>query len=174
MHAVADATELPVMLYDIPGRAGVPISTESLIRLSEHPRILANKDAKADIWSASEVMAKSDLAYYSGDDGLNLALLAVGAVGVVSVTGHIAADRHLAMVKAVARNDLDTARQINRTLVPVTEGVMTKAGGAIMVKAALELLGRAGGGALRLPLVPATEAQVAQLRLDLRAGGYNL
>jgi 4-hydroxy-tetrahydrodipicolinate synthase len=162
------------MLYDIPGRAGVPITTESLLKLSDHPRILANKDAKADVWSASEVMAKSDLAYYSGDDGLNLALLAVGAVGVVSVTGHIAADRHRAMVEAVAKNDLDTARAINRTLVPVTEGVMTKAGGAIMVKAALELLGRVGGGALRLPLVPATDAQVAQLRVDLRAGGYDL
>ena len=78
------------------------------------------------------------------------------------------------MVEAVAKNDLDTARAINRTLVPVTEGVMTKAGGAIMVKAALELLGRVGGGALRLPLVPATDAQVAQLRVDLRAGGYDL
>ena len=174
MHAVADATDLPVMVYDIPGRAGIPITTESLIKLSEHRNIIANKDAKADIWSASEVMAKSDMAYYSGDDGLNLALLAVGAVGVVSVTGHIVADRHKAMVEAMQANDVNTAREINRTLVPITEGVMTKAGGAIMVKAALDLLGRVGGGTLRLPLVPATDAQVAQLRIDLTAGGFSL
>jgi 4-hydroxy-tetrahydrodipicolinate synthase len=174
MHAVADATDLPVMVYDIPGRAGIPITTESLIKLSEHPRILANKDAKADLWSASEVMAKSNMAYYSGDDGLNLALLAVGAVGVVSVTGHIVADRHKAMVEAMQANDVNTAREINRTLVPITEGVMTKAGGAIMVKAALDLLGRVGGGSLRLPLVPATDAQIAQLRVDLTAGGFSL
>ena len=174
MHAVADATDLPVMVYDIPGRAGIPITTESLIKLSEHPRILANKDAKADLWSASEVMAKSNMAYYSGDDGLNLALLAVGAVGVVSVTGHIVADRHKAMVEAMQANDVNTAREINRTLVPITEGVMTKAGGAIMVKAAFDLLGRVGGGSLRLPLVPATDAQIAQLRVDLTAGGFSL
>ncbi len=174
MHAVADATDLPVMVYDIPGRAGIQITTESLITLAEHPRILANKDAKGDPWAASQVMAQSSMAYYSGDDGLNLALLAIGAVGVVSVTGHVVADRHKAMVNAVESNDLNTARAINKTLVPITEGLMTKAGGAIMVKAALDLLGRAGGGSLRLPLVPATDAQVAQLRLDLVAGGISL
>ena len=174
MHAVADATDLPVMVYDIPGRAGIQITTESLITLAEHPRILANKDAKGDPWAASQVMAQSSMAYYSGDDGLNLALLAIGAVGVVSVTGHVVADRHKAMVNAVESNDLNTARAINKTLVPITEGLMTKAGGAIMVKAALDLLGRAGGGSLRLPLVPATDPQVAQLRLDLVAGGISL
>lgn len=174
MHAVADSTDLPVMLYDIPGRAGVAISTESLLKLAEHPRILANKDAKGDPWAASQVMAKSDLAYYSGDDGLNLALLALGATGVVSVTGHIVADRHKAMVEAVSANDLDTARKINQSLVPITEGIMTRVGGAIMVKAALDLLGRAGGGFLRLPLIPATQAQRDVLRADLIAGGFNL
>jgi 4-hydroxy-tetrahydrodipicolinate synthase len=174
MHAVADATDLPVMVYDIPGRAGIPITTESMLKLSEHRHIIANKDAKADLWSASEVMAKSDLAYYSGDDGLNLALLAIGAVGVVSVTGHIVADRHKAMVEAMEKNDVETARNINRSLVPITEGLMTRAGGAIMVKAALDLLGKVGGGSLRLPLVPATDAQIAQLRIDLTAGGFTL
>ena len=78
------------------------------------------------------------------------------------------------MVRAVAANDLNTAREINRSLVPITEGIMTKAGGAIMVKAALELLGRTGGGSLRLPLVPATSGQVEELRADLRAGGFEL
>lgn len=174
MHAVADSTDLPVMVYDIPGRAGVAITTESLLKLSEHPRILANKDAKGDPWAASVVMAKSGLAYYSGDDGLNLALLAIGATGVVSVTGHVVADRHKQMVEAVAANDIAKAQKINQGLVPITEGIMTRVGGAIMVKAALDLLGRAGGGFLRLPLIPATASQREVLRADLIAGGFNL
>ena len=174
MFAVADATDLPVMVYDIPGRAGVPITTESMLKLADHPRILANKDAKADPWAASFVMAKSNLAYYSGDDSLNLALLALGATGVVSVTGHIVADRHKAMVEAVQANDLDAARKINVGLVPITDGIMNRVGGAIMVKAALDLLGRPGGGFLRLPLIPATQAQREVLKADLIAGGFNL
>jgi len=174
MHAVADSTDLPVMVYDIPGRAGVAITTESMLKLAEHPRILANKDAKADPWAASVVMAKSDLAYYSGDDSLNLALLALGATGVVSVTGHVVANRHKAMVEAIAANDLVTAQKINQELVPITEGIMTRVGGTIMVKAALDLLKRPGGGSVRLPLIPATQAQRDLLRADLIAGGFNL
>lgn len=174
MHAVADSTDLPVMLYDIPGRTGVAIQTETMLKLAEHPKIIANKDAKADPWAASVVMAKSDLAYYSGDDSLNLALLALGATGVVSVTGHIVADRHKQIVDAVAANNLDSARKINSKLVPITEGIMSRVGGAIMVKAALDLLGRPGGGSLRLPLIPATQSQRDVLRADLIAGGFNL
>jgi 4-hydroxy-tetrahydrodipicolinate synthase len=174
MTTVADSTDLPVMLYDIPGRAGVAISTESMIKLSKHPKVIANKDAKGDLWAASEVMAKTDLAYYSGEDALNLALLSLGATGVVSVTGHIVADRHKAMVEAVKANDLVTAQEINKGLVPVTDGIMNRVGGAIMVKAALDLLGRPGGGFLRLPLIPATQAQRDTLRTDLIAGGFKL
>lgn len=174
MVAVADATDLPVMIYDIPGRAGVAISNETMLQLSQHPKIIANKDAKGDLWAASQIMAQSDLAYYSGDDPLNLALLAIGAVGVVSVTGHIVADRHKLMVEAMQNNDVNTAREINRSLVPITEGIMTRAGGAIMVKAALDQLGRTGGGSLRLPLIPATDDQRRILREDLVKGGFSL
>ena len=174
MVAVADATDLPVMIYDIPGRAGVAISNETMLQLSQHPKIIANKDAKGDLWAASQIMAESDLAYYSGDDPLNLALLAIGAVGVVSVTGHIVADRHKLMVEAMQNNDVKTAREINRSLVPITEGIMTRAGGAIMVKAALDQLGRTGGGSLRLPLIPATDDQRRILREDLVKGGFSL
>ncbi len=172
--AVADATELPVMVYDIPGRAGIAIETPTLIELAGHPRILANKDAKADPFAASQVMARCDLAYYSGDDGLTLPLLALGAVGMVSVTGHLVADRHRKVIEAVAANDLKTARAITESLIPVTEGVMTRMQGAIATKAALDLLGRAGGGSLRLPLVPATDEQRARLREELIAGGISL
>lgn len=174
MVAVADATDLPVMIYDIPGRSGVAISNETMLQLAQHSKIIANKDAKGDLWAASQIMAQSDLAYYSGDDPLNLALLAVGAVGVVSVTGHIVADRHKLMVEAMQNNDVNTAREINRSLVPITEGIMTRAGGAIMVKAALDQLGRTGGGSLRLPLVPATDGQRCVLRDDLIKGGFSL
>ena len=174
MVAVADSTDLPVMIYDIPGRSGVPINNDTMLQLAQHPKIIANKDAKGDTWAASQIMAQSDLAYYSGDDPLNLALLAIGAVGVVSVTGHIVADRHKLMVEAMQNNDVKTAREINRSLVPITEGIMTRAGGAIMVKAALDQLGRTGGGSLRLPLVPATDDQRRVLKEDLIKGGFSL
>ena len=174
MVAVADASDLPVMVYDSPGRAGVAIAHDTMLRLAQHPRILANKDAKGDIFEASRVIAKTDLAYYSGDDPLNLALLTVGALGVVSVTGHIVADRHRQVVDSVAAGDIAKAMEITAGMIPVTEGLMMRAGGAIMAKAALDLLGRAGGGNVRLPLVPATDAQRDQLRLDLIAGGFAL
>lgn len=174
MIAVADSTDLPIMVYDIPGRSGVAISNDTMLQLSEHPKILANKDAKGDIWAASQIMAQCDLAYYSGDDPLNLALLSVGAIGVVSVTGHVVADRHKKMVEAIQNNDVLAARKINESLVPITEGIMTRAGGAIMVKASLDLLGRVGGGSLRLPLVPATPEQRKVLKADLIKGGFSL
>lgn len=171
---IANATDLGVMTYDIPGRAVIQIATETLIRLAEHPRIVANKDAKADPFAAQQVMHASGLPFYSGDDGLNLALLAVGAAGFVSVTGHLVADRFQAMAAAFRAGDVERARDINFGMVPVTTGVMTRLGGAIMTKAALDLLGRAGGGALRLPLVQADPASVEQLRADLLAGGFQL
>ena len=174
MVAVAGSTDLPVMIYDIPGRSGVPINNDTMLQLAQHPKIIANKDAKGDTWAASQIMAQSDLAYYSGDDPLNLALLAIGAVGVVSVTGHIVADRHKLLVEAMQNNDVKTAREINRSLVPITEGIMTRAGGAIMVKAALDQLGRTGGGSLRLPLIPATDDQRRVLKEDLIMGGFSL
>jgi 4-hydroxy-tetrahydrodipicolinate synthase len=158
------------MLYDIPVRAGVPINTETLLRLAEHPRIVANKDAKGDLFAAQQVMAGSDLAFYSGDDALNLPLLAIGAVGVVSVTGHVIADRHAAMIEAYTSGEVVKAREINDGSLPVTVGIMTRTQGAIMVKAALDLVGFPVGP-VRLPLVDATPEQIDLLRADLTAGG---
>jgi len=167
---VADSTDLPVMLYDVPARTGVAIETDTLLRLSEHPRIVANKDAKADLFATQQVLAGSDLAVYSGDDALNLPFLAVGAVGVVSVTGHLIADRHASLMRSLQAGDLAAARAINDACVPVTTGIMTRTQGAIMVKAALRLLGF-DVGPVRLPLVDATAEQVEVLRADLAAGG---
>lgn len=173
-RAVADATDLGVITYDIPGRAGIQITHESFLALAEHPRIVANKDAKGDPWAAQRVMHATGLPFYSGDDGLNLPLLAVGAAGFISVTGHIVADRHVAMANAFRAGDVHRAMEINASMVPVTHGVMGRVGGAIMSKAALDLLGRAGGGPMRLPMVPASDAQRAQLKADLIAGGFAL
>lgn len=172
--AVANSTGLDVMLYDIPGRSGVAIGSETLVRLSEHPRIVANKDAKGDLYQSSLVMSQSDMVYYSGEDALNLPLLSIGAVGFVSVTGHLIADRLKAMLSAFESGDVRMATEINNSLVPITTGVMTKLGGAIMVKAALDLLGRKGGGAVRLPYVIANDSHRAELREYLRQGGLSL
>ncbi len=172
-RAVADATALPVMLYDIPGRTGVAIATETLLRLAEHPQIVANKDAKGDLFKAQQVMSRCELVYYSGDDALNLPLLAVGAVGAVSVTGHLVADRIAAMIRAYEAGDVELARELNDELVPVTEAIMTRTQGVIAVKAALELQGRPGGGALRLPLLAMPAADREALEQSLADGGVD-
>jgi 4-hydroxy-tetrahydrodipicolinate synthase len=169
--AVADATDLPVMLYDIPGRTGTPIHYETLLRLAEHPRIRAVKDAKGDLFEGTCVMAETDLAYYSGEDALNLPWLAVGATGVVSVVAHVAPDRYAAMVTAVDEGDLASARRIHTELLPAVRALMTRTQGAIAVKAALELTGVIPGRHVRLPLVPATHDQVLAIAADLQTTG---
>jgi 4-hydroxy-tetrahydrodipicolinate synthase len=171
--AVADATDLPVMLYDIPGRSGIAIHTETLLRLAEHPRIHAVKDAKGDLFAASKVMAETDLVFYSGDDALNLPWLSVGAAGFVSVVGHVVgADLH-DMIDAFLAGDTERARRIHRRLVPVITAIMTRTQGVIAAKAALSLVGQPGG-AVRPPLVDATPEFTAALREDLIAGGVKI
>jgi 4-hydroxy-tetrahydrodipicolinate synthase len=167
VRTVGDASGLPVMLYDIPGRTGVPFETETLVRAAEHPRVVAVKDAKGDLYAGSWVMARSDLAFYSGDDAMNLAWLTHGAVGVVSVVGHVAGRQYATMVEAVLESDLATAQRVHRELLPAVRGVMTRTQGAIMAKAALQLLGVLENRAVRLPLVEATDEQVSLLRSDL-------
>lgn len=169
--AVADASELPVMVYDIPGRSGIAIHTETLLRLAEHPRIKAVKDAKGDLFAASQVMARSDLQYYSGDDVLNLAHLTQGAVGIASVVGHVAGPQYAEMVAAVAGGDLPRAIALHRQLIPAVNAVMNITQGAIMAKAALRELGVIASPAVRLPLVEATADQVALVRDGLRQSG---
>lgn len=170
-RAVADATGLPVMTYDIPGRTGTPLHTETLLRLAEHPRIVANKDAKGDLTAATHVMAGSDLAYYSGEDALTLPLLSVGAVGVVSVTGHLVADRIAAMIEAYDAGRVATAREIHTGLAPVTVEVMTRMQGAVAVKTALSLTGVLPHPTVRLPLVAPTATATETLRAGLDAAG---
>ncbi|MEV3861168.1 4-hydroxy-tetrahydrodipicolinate synthase [Streptomyces sp. NPDC050095] len=170
--AIADATELPVMLYDIPGRSGVPINTDTIVRLAEHPRIVANKDAKGDLGRASWAIARSGLAWYSGDDMLNLPLLSVGACGFVSVVGHVVAPELRAMLDAYVAGDVHKATEIHQQLLPVFTG-MFRTQGVITTKAALALQGLPAGP-LRLPLVELTSDETAQLKIDLAAGGVQL
>ncbi len=171
--AVADATGLPVVLYDIPGRTGTKIAFESLVQLAPHPRIVAVKDATGDLGAGSVVMAATDLVYYCGDDMLNLPWLSVGACGVVSVVGHVAGDRIAGMIAAYGAGRVGSATAIHRELLPVYTGVMTRTQGVITTKAALSMLGLPGGP-VRPPLADATEAQKEQLRTDLVAGGVKL
>ena len=169
----ADATGLPVMLYDIPGRTGTPIRTESLLQLAEHPRIVAVKDAKGDLFAGSQVMLATGLVFYSGDDQLNLPWLSVGAAGFVSVVGHVVGDRLHEMIDAYLAGRVADARRIHAELLPVVAGIMTRTQGAIATKAALSLLGLPGG-AVRGPLIDATPAEIERLRTDLVAGGVKL
>lgn len=170
--AIADATDLPVMLYDIPGRTGMPIATETLLRLAEHPKILAVKDAKGDLAGSSAVLAATELAYYSGEDALNLPLLAVGAAGFVSVVGHAFAPQLRAMLEAFDAGDMAGAIALHRRLLPAYTGFF-RTQGVITTKAVLGLLGLPAGP-VRLPLVDATPAEIAVLRADCAAAGLEL
>jgi 4-hydroxy-tetrahydrodipicolinate synthase len=170
--AIADATGLPLMLYDIPVRTSTPIETETLVRLAEHERVVAVKDAKGDLGASSWVMARTGLAYYCGDDMLNLPLLAIGAVGAVSVAAHLVTPQIRAMFDAYGAGQVDRAREIHRALLPVYTGVF-RTQGVITTKAALRALGRPAGP-VRLPLVDLRPEQFAVLRQDLAEGGIEI
>jgi len=164
-HAIADATELPLLTYDIPKRTGVAIETETLVRIAEHPRIVANKDAKGDLDATQWAMARTDIGWYCGDDILNLPMLVLGASGMISVVGHAVGDQLKEMALAMWAGDVATAREINAALLPVYTGIF-RTQGVILTKAALRMQGLPAGP-VRLPLVDATPEQEAQLRVDL-------
>jgi 4-hydroxy-tetrahydrodipicolinate synthase len=170
--AVAATTDLPIMMYDIPGRTGVEIESETIIRLFEVPNIVALKDAKGNLAATSDVIARCGIPVYSGDDILNLPFLSIGAVGFVSVCGHTVGNELKEMLDAWFAGDTARALEIHQKLIPVFKGTF-KTQGAILTKAAMNLMGLPGG-TTRLPLVDATPAQIATLREDLIAGGVQL
>jgi 4-hydroxy-tetrahydrodipicolinate synthase len=170
--AVADATGLPMLIYDIPGRTGAAVATDTLVRLAAHPRIIGVKDAKDDPAATSHVLARTDLIYYCGTDMLNLPWLSLGAVGFISVVGHVVGDRLHEMIDAFGAGDVEAARGVHYELIGVYTGLFRNQG-AVMTKAALDLLGQPGG-AVRAPLLAATEAERLQLALDLAAGGVKV
>jgi 4-hydroxy-tetrahydrodipicolinate synthase len=166
--AAADATDLPVLIYDIPGRTGAEVATETLVRLAEHPRIIGVKDAKDNPGATSWVLARTDLVYYCGSDMLNLPWLSIGAVGFISVVGHVVGDRLLEMIEAFAAGRNAEALAIHKELLPVYTGIFRNQG-LVMTKAALSMLGLPAGP-VRGPLLAASEAERRQLREDLTAG----
>ena len=171
-RAMADATKVPVMLYDIPGRTGVAIEPDTIVKLASHPNIVALKDAKGDVASTSWVIKRCGIPVYSGDDILNLPLLSVGAVGFVSVCGHTVGADLRVMLDSWFSGDSAKALEIHQKLLPVYTGTF-RTQGAILTKAALNMMGLPGGK-VRLPLVDASESQISQLREDLRAGGVKV
>ena len=165
--AVADATPLPVLLYDIPPRSVVPIEFETLRVLAAHPNIVGVKDAKGDLHGGAQLMAETGLAYYSGDDALNLPWLAMGATGFISVISHVAAGQLRDLLSAFASGDVTTARKINVAIAPLTNA-MSRLGGVTLSKAGLRLQGIEVGDP-RLPQVAATAEQIDALAADMRA-----
>jgi 4-hydroxy-tetrahydrodipicolinate synthase len=165
--AVADATPLPVLLYDIPPRSVVPIEPATLRAVAAHPNIVGVKDAKGDLHAGAQLMAETGLVYYSGDDALNLPWLAMGASGFISVISHVAAGQLRDLLSAFASGDVTTARKINVGISPLCNA-MSRLGGVTMSKAGLRLQGIEVGEP-RLPQVPATAAQIEALTADMRA-----
>jgi 4-hydroxy-tetrahydrodipicolinate synthase len=171
-RTVADATGLPVMLYDIPGRTGTPIATDTFLRLAEHDRIVAVKDAKGDIAASAWVLRDTDLAYYSGDDAYTLPLLSVGGSGLVGTSTHFTGALMQQMITAFQGGDQASALAKHREALPLLTGIF-RTQGAILVKAGLNAKGLPAGP-MRPPLVDATEAELAQLRADCEAAGLPL
>lgn len=168
--AVADATSLPICLYDIPGRSGIPITGETIAELAKLDNIQAMKDAKGNFLEASSLIQETGLAWYSGDDPLNLPWLTFGATGVISVVGHAAPRRLRELVEAFEAGDLTRAREINANIINVLARQQAVLGGATFAKAALRLQGLDVGNP-RLPVVGATDEQLAALREDMEKAG---
>ncbi len=172
VNTVAQAgDDLPVMLYDIPGRSGVMLAPQTYVELRKNPLVLSVKDAVGDLNRGAWLMRETGITIYSGDDSLNLGWLAYGASGIVSVVAH-AASRQLAdMVAAVDRGDLVAARALNDQILPVDRAMMTVTQGVITAKAVLQILGVLDHRTTRAPLPEATEDEVAMLRDALTVAG---
>ncbi|GGU73277.1 4-hydroxy-tetrahydrodipicolinate synthase 2 [Lentzea flava] len=160
---VADASGLPALLYDIPGRTATAIETETLLRLAEHPRIVGVKDCKVDLLATARVIAETGLDFYSGNDELILPLYSIGGVGTVSTVGHVVGNEIKAMLDAFDQGDNKEALRRHQAMLPVFTAIMTREPGAVAVKAALNLLGLPAGP-VREPLTGATPKLINELK----------
>ncbi|MGH3509486.1 MAG: 4-hydroxy-tetrahydrodipicolinate synthase [Nocardioidaceae bacterium] len=169
---VARATDLPVMLYDVPGRTGTGIAMDTYRRAAELDNIVAVKEAAGDFARGSRLIDEAGLAIYSGDDVANLAWLAHGASGIVSVVGHLAGDAYADMVGAFLEGRAGDALAIYTRLIPAVDAVMGVANyGATTAKAALELSGVLTNRFVRPPLLPLDDDEVAALHDGLATAG---
>lgn len=160
---VANASGLPALLYDIPGRTATAIETDTLMRLAEHPRIVGVKDCKVDLLATAKVIAETGLDFYSGNDELILPLYSIGGVGTVSTVGHVVGSEIKAMLDAYDEGDNKEALRRHQALLPVITAIMTREPGAVAVKAALNLLGLPAGP-VREPLAEATPKLIDELQ----------
>ncbi len=167
---VAGATDLPICLYDIPGRTGLALEEATIRELAAIPTIQGLKDAKGNFFQAAPLIQETGLAWYSGDDPLNLPWLSVGATGVISVIGHAAPRQLRDMIQSFEEGDLARAREINATTIDVLARQQALLGGATFAKAALRLQGIDVGDP-RLPVASATQEQVEGLRSDMEKAG---
>ncbi|ROS28149.1 4-hydroxy-tetrahydrodipicolinate synthase [Cellulomonas sp. PhB150] len=171
ISTVADATDLPVMIYDVPGRAGVRMAPGTIDELAAHERVVAMKDASGDVAGAAGAIARSGLAWYSGDDAVTLPLLAHGAVGVVGVATHVVGTQFAAMIAAWDAGDHTEALRLYRGALPAVQAINGAGFQAVFAKAALQVVGLLSSRAVRLPYVPASEQDVDDIRAGLRAAG---
>lgn len=171
-RTVADAVGLPIIVYDIPHRAGTAIATDTMCRLAEHERIVAVKDAKGDFTASSWVLSRTDLAYYSGDDVATLPLLSVGGVGLVGTSTHFTGPIAKDLILAYERGDVATAVALHRKALPLFTGIF-RSPGTMLVKAGLHARGLPAGP-VRAPLVDASDEELNQLRKDAAEAGIVL
>lgn len=171
VRAVANATDLPIMLYDIPGRTGIAFSDATLDVLAQHPRIRAVKDSTGDIETGVERMHRTGLEYYSGDDGLNFAWMTGGASGFISVVAHIASTHYRRMIELLDGDRVWEARELSYSLRPLVHAIMGGGQGAVLAKYALWLQGVIDSPAVRLPMVGISDAEVSVLRRAMSRAG---
>jgi len=164
---IADATDLPVILYDIPGRTGIPIQFETILRAAKHPNIMAIKDAKGDFAQVSRVLNETDLFYFSGDDSNILPHIAIGATGLIGVTANIAPKAYRDLVDATNRNDFESALKVHTALEPLVRAAMTHVPGTVASKYILQGLGLIDSPRVRLPLVGPEESEAARIEADI-------
>ncbi len=163
---LAQAVEIPICIYNIPGRTGKNIEPETIARLAELPNITMVKESTGSMDQASQILASTDLTLLSGDDSLTLPLLALGARGVVSVVGNIVPGDVIAMIRAFERGDLEEARRWHYRLFPLCRDMLGLASNPIPIKAAMQMLGHDSGD-LRMPLTRLSASEEAKLRQTL-------
>ena len=160
---IADATDLPMIMYDIPGRSGIQITYDTILRAAKHPNIVAVKDAKGDLSEVSRVMNQTDLMYFAGDDANALPTLAIGGTGLIGVTANVAPEPYRMMINAVNAGDLAAATAQHKLLEPLVRATMTHVPGTVAVKYILHGLGRIASPRVRLPLVGPEESEAAEI-----------
>ena len=164
---ISDATDLPVILYDIPGRTGVAISYDTFHRAAKHPNIVAIKDAKGDLAQVSRLLLETGLMYFSGDDPYVLPHLSIGATGLIGVTANIAPHAYRAIVDATNNNDFHSALAVHNALEPLQRAVMTHVPGTVAAKYVLHGLGLISSPRVRLPLVGPEDSEAAAIEVGI-------